>query len=109
MLDEKMEVWHQVGAVLAEKYKAASTTSCASCPPRLYDNGNGLIDRLAKEFPRFNDVSQYDGHTIKFYKLPQLGIWFCLLRAAQYRPFPHRRPRQDDRLRRLHRPGRPCA
>ena len=28
------------------------------------------------EFPRFNDVSPYDGHEIKLYKLPQLGIWF---------------------------------
>jgi hypothetical protein len=28
-----------------------------------------------KEFPRFNDVSMLDGHEIKFYKLPQLGVW----------------------------------
>jgi hypothetical protein len=34
-----------------------------------------LIDRLVKEFPRFNDVSMLDGHEIKFYKLPQLGVW----------------------------------
>ncbi len=55
-----------------------------SCPPRLYDNGKGLVDRLVKEFPRFNDVSQYDGHTIKFYKLPQLGLWitYCALHKS---------------------------
>jgi putative queuosine salvage protein len=76
MLDEKMEVWHQVGAVLAANYGGRFHNFVRSCPPRLYDNGKGLIDRLVKEFPRFNDVSQYDGHTIKFYKLPQLGIWF---------------------------------
>ena len=37
-----------------------------------------------EEFPRFNDVSQYDGHTIKFYKLPQLGLWitYCALRKS---------------------------
>ena len=35
----------------------------------------GLVDRLVTEFPRFNDVSQYDGHEIKFYKLAQLGFW----------------------------------
>ena len=34
-----------------------------------------MVDRLVTEFPRFNDVSQYNGHEIKFYKLPQLGIW----------------------------------
>src|SRR5438445_9235778 len=76
MLDEKMEVWHQVGSVLAAKYQGGLHNFIRSCPPRLYDNGNGLIERLTKEFPRFNDVSQYDGHTIKFYKLPQLGVWF---------------------------------
>jgi hypothetical protein len=46
-----------------------------SCSPKLYDNGNGLIDRLVTEFPRFNDVSQFEGHEIKFYKLAQLGVW----------------------------------
>ena len=76
MLDEKTEVCRQVGAVLVEKYDGRFHNFIRSCPPRLYDNGNGIIERLAKEFPRFNDVSQYDGHEIKFYKLPQLGIWF---------------------------------
>ena len=76
MLDEKTEVWRQVGAVLVEKYGGRYRNFIRSCPPQLYDNGNGIIERLAKEFPRFNDVSQYDGHEIKFYKLPQLGIWF---------------------------------
>jgi hypothetical protein len=76
MLDEKTEVWRQVGAVLVEKYDGRFHNFIRSCPAKLYDNGNGIIERLAKEFPRFNDVSQYDGHEIKFYKLPQLGIWF---------------------------------
>jgi hypothetical protein len=44
--------------------------------PKLYDNGNGLVDRLVSEFPRFRDVSLYQGHTLKFYKLPQLAVWF---------------------------------
>jgi hypothetical protein len=76
MLDEKTQVWQQVGAVLAEKYDGRFHNFIRSCPPKLYDNGNGIIERLAKEFPRFHDVSRYDGHEIIFYKLPQLGIWF---------------------------------
>jgi Potential Queuosine, Q, salvage protein family len=75
MLDEKLEVLHQVGKVLAEKYSGRFHTFVKSCSPKLYDNGNGLIDRLVKEFPRFNDVSMLDGHEIKFYKLAQLGVW----------------------------------
>jgi Potential Queuosine, Q, salvage protein family len=75
MLDEKLAVLHEVGAVLAEKYDGHFHKFVYACSPRLYDNGNGLIDRLIKEFPRFNDVSPFDGHEIKFYKLAQLGVW----------------------------------
>jgi hypothetical protein len=75
MLDEKLEVLHQVGQVLAQRYDGRFHNFVKSCSPKLYDNGNGLIDRLVKEFPRFNDVSMLDGHEIKFYKLAQLGVW----------------------------------
>jgi hypothetical protein len=87
MLDEKTEIWHQVGAVLAENYDGRFHNFVKSCPARLYDNGAGLIDRMVKEFPRFNDVSPYDGATIKLYKLPQLGTWFihsALRKSGQF-------------------------
>jgi hypothetical protein len=76
MLDEKLELWRQAGAVLAAKYHGRFHNFIRSCSPRLYDHGNGMVDRLVVEFPRFNDVSRYDGHEIKLYKLPQLGLWF---------------------------------
>ncbi len=76
MLDEKTQILHQVGTVLTRQYNGRFHNFVASCSPKLYDNGNGLIDRLVGDFPRFRDVSLYDGHTIKFYKLPQLAIWF---------------------------------
>jgi Queuosine salvage protein len=76
MLDEKTQIWKQVGAVLAERFAGRFHNFVRSCSPKLYDDGNGLVDRLITEFPRFNDVSQYDGHSVKFYKLAQLGIWF---------------------------------
>ena len=88
MLDEKMEIWHQVGAVLTEKYDGRFHNFVKSCPPRLYDNGAGLIDRMVKEFPRFNDVSPYDGASIKLYKLPQLGTWFVYSALRKSGQFP---------------------
>jgi Potential Queuosine, Q, salvage protein family len=75
MLDEKLAVLHQVGAVLAEKYDGRFHKFVEACSPQLYDGGNGLIERMVKEFPRFNDVSEFEGHEIKFYKLAQLGVW----------------------------------
>ncbi len=88
MLDEKMQVWRQVGSVLAEKYNGRFHNFVKSCPPRLYDNGAGIVDRMVKEFPRFNDVSPYDGATIKFYKLPQLGIWLAYSALRKNNQFP---------------------
>lgn len=76
MLDEKMQILHEAGAVLTAKYEGRFHNFVKSCSPRLYGNGNGLIEGLVSEFPRFNDVSEFDGHTIKIYKLPQLAIWF---------------------------------
>ncbi len=87
MLDEKLEVLHQVGGVLVEKYDGRFHKFIQACSPRLYDNGNGIIDRLVKEFPRFNDVSIFAGHEIKFYKLAQLGVWMLystLHRSGQF-------------------------
>ena len=75
MLDEKLAVLHEIGSVLAAKYDGRFHKFVQSCSPRLYGNGNGLIERLVKEFPRFNDVSMLDGLEIKFYKLAQLGVW----------------------------------
>jgi hypothetical protein len=75
MLDEKLALFHEVGAVLSAKYGGRYYNFIQSCSQRLYDNGNGLVERLAAEFPRYNDVSTYDGHEVKFYKLTQLGYW----------------------------------
>lgn len=75
MLDEKLEVLHEIGKVLSEKYNGRFHNFVRSCSPKVYDDGNGLVDRLVKEFPRFNDVSMLDGREIKFYKLAQLGVW----------------------------------
>lgn len=84
MLDEKLGVLHQVGAVLAEKYDGRFHKFVRACSPRLYDHGNGIIERMVTEFPRFNDVSEFGGHEIKFYKLAQLGVWmlYCTLHKS---------------------------
>jgi hypothetical protein len=88
MLDEKMDVLHQVGSVLAGKYDGRFHNFVSSCSSRLYDNGKGMVDRMVTEFARFDDVSEYDGHTIKLYKLPQLGLWLVyssLRKSGQFR------------------------
>ena len=75
MLDEKLRVLNDVGRVLVERYGGHFHTFVKAGPPRLYAQGKGLVDRLVVEFPRFNDVSRYDGHEVKIFKLAQLGYW----------------------------------
>lgn len=75
MLDEKLAVLNDVGRTLNARYSGHFHAFVRDCPPRLYDNGRGLIDRLVTEFPRFNDVSRYDGREVKIFKLAQLGFW----------------------------------
>ncbi len=109
MLDEKMQVWHQVGAVLAEKYDGRFHNFVKSCPPRLYDNerrnrrshGEG-VSALQRRQPvrwRHHQVLQ----------TAATGSLVGLLGLKKEQPVPSRRYRQDDGLRRLHRSRRVAA
>ncbi len=75
MLDEKLQVLNDAGKTLAERYDGFFHNFIETCPPRLFDGGKGLVDRLIAEFPRFDDTSDFKGHTIQFHKLAQLTYW----------------------------------
>ena len=75
MVDERVAIFNEAGRVLVEKYQGSYHNFVRSCSPRLYDQGNGLLERLVTEFPRFNDVSDYHGNKVQIFKLAQLGIW----------------------------------
>jgi hypothetical protein len=75
MLDERAAMLNQVGAVLADRYDGSFTNFIDSCPPRLYHDGEGVLERLLVEFPRFDDVSDWHGHRVQLHKLAQLSLW----------------------------------
>lgn len=75
MLDERVTLFNEVGRVLVEKYRGRYSRFVRSCAPKLYAGGDGLLERLTTEFPRFCDISNYHGTDIHIYKLAQLGIW----------------------------------
>jgi hypothetical protein len=75
MLDERVAALNTVGATLSEKYDGKWHRWVASCAPALYASGDGLLERLVTEFPRFDDVSDWKGHKIQIQKLSQLGLW----------------------------------
>ena len=75
MLDERVEILNAAGRTLAERYGGAAHRFVADCAPAMYADGNGLLERLVAEFPRFNDVSTHDGHEVQLHKLAQLWLW----------------------------------
>jgi hypothetical protein len=75
MPEERAAVLREVGGVLTHRYGGRFFNFVKACSPRCYDNGNGIVEKLVSDFPRFRDVSVYDGHEVRFYKLAQLGVW----------------------------------
>ena len=75
MLDERVEILNAAGATLTERYGGAAHRFVADCAPAMYAGGDGLLERLVVEFPRFNDVSTHGGHEVQLHKLAQLWLW----------------------------------
>ena len=75
MLDERTAILNAVGAVLVDRYQGRWARWVASCAPSMYAGGDGLLERLPVEFPRFRDISVYDGREVRLFKLGQLALW----------------------------------
>lgn len=75
MLDERLQILNAAGRTLVERYDGSAHRFVADCAPAMYADGNGLLERLVVEFPRFNDVSTHDGHEVQLHKLAQLWLW----------------------------------
>ena len=88
MLDERVRIFNEVGRVLAESYGGRFHRFTASCAPRLYAEGDGLLERLVSEFPRFGDVSVYGKARPRFYKLAQLALWMTYASLHDGNRFP---------------------
>jgi Potential Queuosine, Q, salvage protein family len=75
MLDERAAILREAGAVLMEKYDGRFHNLLRASSPKLYDGGNGMLERLVRDVPRFNDVAEYNGREVRFHKLAQLAFW----------------------------------
>jgi hypothetical protein len=69
-LDERARIWRDVGATLVERYDGRFSNvfhAAGSC--------GEFLDVLTRDFPRFDDTADYDGETVRFWKLAQLSVW----------------------------------
>jgi len=71
LLDERARIWREVGEVLVARYDGRFSNVLAASPPRLYDGGDGFLEVLTRDFPRFDDCVG----DVRFWKLAQLAVW----------------------------------
>ena len=87
MSKEKTDVLNQVGQILVEEYKGDWLNFVKSGPKKLYQNGEGLIERLVSQFERFRDTSIYLGEEVHFLKLAQFAFWGIHRELGKYGDF----------------------
>lgn len=87
MSKEKTDVLNQVGEILVQEYKGDWLNFVKSGPKKLYQNGEGLIERLVSQFERFKDTSIYSGEEVHFLKLAQLAFWGIHRELAKHGDF----------------------
>lgn len=75
MLEERAAILNDVGGALVDRYQGRFHRFVRGCAPAMYAGGEGLLERLVSEFPRFDDRSEYHARTVVFHKLAQLALW----------------------------------
>ncbi len=76
LLDRRVAILNHVGRALAERHGGRFHTFLRAGPPRLWADGEGLVERLVREFPSFDDVAAWRGRRVVFHKRAQLLCWF---------------------------------
>lgn len=84
MLKERVEIFQEVGTVLNEKYKGHFYNLVEDSNYHAFKDGNGVVEKLVKDFPSYNDTANYKGKEVKFYKRAQLavGMLYARLRGT---------------------------
>ncbi|KAJ2785156.1 hypothetical protein GGI15_002016 [Coemansia interrupta] len=76
MLDERLDVAHQAGRVLCDKYGGRFANLLAHCG----GSAEHLVQRVVDEFPSFRDTHGFRGRSVALYKRAQIlaaDVWAC--------------------------------
>jgi len=74
MLKERTQIFQEVGRVLSEKYGGYFHNLVNQSEGLAFNNGKGIVERLACDFPSFDDSVVYDGRRLIFNKRAQLAV-----------------------------------
>jgi len=83
MLEERAAILNEVGAALVGEHQGRYHRFVRACPPVMYAGGEGILERLVVEFPRFADHSDFHGTRVVFHKLAQLALWSLHLAVGE--------------------------
>ena len=72
MLEERVKIFHELGAVLEEHYEGRFHNFLQSGPRTT----SAALERLIETFPSFRDESQYHSQRVAFQKRAQLLLWY---------------------------------
>lgn len=78
MIDERHQILTSVGERLSQQYQGHFSTLVDSATPRLFADGEGIVDKLTSDFPSYRDsavveLSNQTSHEVIFWKRAQLA------------------------------------
>lgn len=86
LLGERHRILNEVGEQLVDQYDGRFHTFIDAAEPRLYANGDGIVDRLVAEFPSYADTAKVVTETgpleVTFQKRAQLAVAMALGRLG---------------------------
>ncbi|XP_071082919.1 queuosine 5'-phosphate N-glycosylase/hydrolase-like [Haliotis cracherodii] len=76
LFQERLDVLHQVGQVLIQKYEG----SFSNCVKKCNGSAKDLLNLIVTEFPPFRDEADYNGKRVSLHKRAQIliaDVWGC--------------------------------
>lgn len=87
LLEERTRIFREVGRVLLEKYDGHFHNLVAKSKNRLFNRGEGIVERLTNDFLSFDDSVMYRGKQVHFNKRAQLAPAMLYGRFQNQSPF----------------------
>ncbi len=88
-LTERVKALNEIGDILLKKWRGSFCNILSAAKRRAFNNGNGFVELLAKDFPRFKDEYIYKNKIIGIYKLAQLSVMALQSALSSYPEFPY--------------------
>jgi hypothetical protein len=73
LVQERARIFREVGEVLQRKYDGSFYNLVEDSNHFLFNKGKGIVERLTKDFPSFNDSAAYTSLLVHFNKRAQLA------------------------------------